>query len=140
MITLSRIIPLFGFLAICSVANAAPWPTLTIHQDAGWFSEYGGGISTRTITLHNSTPGNVAATVYFSFSGSASRNFDYTCPASITFPANTTSITFTIFGINDYIYELTESVYVTIASGYSYYVGTKNFVLFSIYDYTPGPE
>jgi Calx-beta domain/Kelch motif len=66
-------------------------------------------------------------TISYSFSGSATNGTDYTfSPATITFPAGVTMVDLTVNPTPDTIYELNETVTVTINSGSGYSIGTPS--------------
>ncbi|MCX6855302.1 MAG: cadherin-like beta sandwich domain-containing protein [Verrucomicrobia bacterium] len=78
------------------------------------------GTDTLTLQIERNGPTTAALTVNLAYTGTATRNTDYTAAASVSIPANSSSTTFTITPINDSSIETTETIICTISTNAAY--------------------
>jgi hypothetical protein len=81
-----------------------------------------------------------AITANLAYSGTATRTADFNGPTSMPIGASVATVTFNLTPIDDELYEGTETVNVSVASGVSYVVGATNTASATIIDddYPPG--
>lgn len=88
-------------------------PSVTLSASSSNIAEAAG---TSTITATLSAASSFAVTVNLSFSGTATTTSDYTLSTSITIAAGSTSGTATLTGVNDAVYEGSETAIIDISS------------------------
>jgi alpha-tubulin suppressor-like RCC1 family protein len=78
------------------------------------------GPDTLTMKVERNGPTTAALTVQLAYSGTATRNSDYTAPGNATIPIGEASTTFTITPINDSDIETTETIVCSISTNAAY--------------------
>ncbi|MBK8090761.1 MAG: cadherin-like beta sandwich domain-containing protein [Verrucomicrobiaceae bacterium] len=103
-------------VAITDDENNLPVVKITPVDDSG----HEAGTDTLTMLLERTGVTAAALNVSLSYTGTATRNTDYTAAASVSIPAGSSSTTFTITPINDSDIETTETIICTVASNAAY--------------------
>ncbi|MBF0288735.1 MAG: hypothetical protein HQM14_13030, partial [SAR324 cluster bacterium] len=113
-------------------------PNVTLSSNSSSFSEDGGsGAVTATLAYTSSSD----ATLYFSFSGLATSNTDYSISAtSVTISANSLASTIYVTGLGDVLYEGSESINVGISSLTNASTSSVQSVSFTIADADTAPS
>jgi alpha-tubulin suppressor-like RCC1 family protein len=79
------------------------------------------GSDTMTLQIERNGPTTAELTVNFAYTGTGTRNSDYTAPSSAIIPIGAASTTFTITPINDSNIETTETIICTISTNAAYF-------------------
>lgn len=103
-------------VSIADDENNLPVVRLTPVDDSG--SE--AGTDTLTMKIERSLVTASALTVNVSYSGTATRNTDYTAATSAIIPAGSASTTFTFTPVNDTDIEITETIICTVSTNAAY--------------------
>jgi uncharacterized repeat protein (TIGR03803 family) len=103
-------------VSITDDESSLPVVRLTAVDDSG----HEAGTDTLTMKIERNVVTASALTVNFSYSGTATRNADYSSPLSVSIPANSASTTFTITPVNDTDIETTETITCTVSTNAAY--------------------
>ncbi|MBA2482546.1 MAG: pre-peptidase C-terminal domain-containing protein [Planctomycetes bacterium] len=126
------------FLTGTCPPSTTPLPAATIAASDAAAAEPGSNTGTFTITF--SSAAATATTVSFTVAGSAASGSDFTSfGTSVTVPASATTATLTVVPLDDAVFEGSETVVVTLASGIGYTVGSPASATVTIADDDPAP-
>jgi hypothetical protein len=121
-----------------SLYDDDPPPTATISASDSTANETGSDTGTFTVTLSRTSSSSTI--VNYTIGGTATNETDYnSIGTSLTIPAGSTTGTVTITPIDDNIYEGSETVILTLASGTGYIVGSPSSATVTIADNDSAP-
>jgi alpha-tubulin suppressor-like RCC1 family protein len=96
--------------------SSLPVVKITPVDDSG----HEAGTDTLTMKIERNGPTTAALTVQLAYTGTATRNTDYTAPSNATIPIGESSATFTITPMDDSVIEGTETVICSISTNAAY--------------------
>ncbi len=103
-------------VSITDDESSLPVVKITPVDDSG----HEAGTDTLTMKIERNGPTTAALTVQFAYTGTATRNTDFTAPSNATIPMGESSTTFTITPIDDTAIETTETIICTISTNAAY--------------------
>jgi len=123
--------------ATVTIADNDSAPSATIAATTANAAE-GGATGQFTVTLSNAS--NSATTVNYTVNGTATSDSDYTAlTGSVTIAAGSTNGTIAVTAVDDNVFEGSETVVATLASGTGYTVGATNSGTVTIADNDAAP-
>ncbi|MBX9258207.1 hypothetical protein H1Q63_30515, partial [Desmonostoc muscorum CCALA 125] len=128
--------------AIVTIADNET-PVISVAATDASAAETATGITPNPGTFTLTRTGNLATalTVNYSLSGTATKGTDYSnLTGTVSFAAGANTATVKVTPTDDTLYEETESVILTLASGTNYTLGTANKATISILDNDPKPN
>ena len=103
-------------VSITDDESSLPVVKITPVDDSG----HEAGTDTLTMKVERNGPTTGTLTVNFAYTGTATRNTDYTAPSNATIPDGESSTTFTITPLDDSDIETTETIICTISTNAAY--------------------